>query len=397
MNRWCVGLLAWVAVWPPVVAVRADVFVLTNGGQVRGELVNPDESPRRTYVIKTASGQVTLDKSQVQKVVRPTEQQLAYEQIRGKFPDTVDAHWQLAEWCRENRLPNERKAHLERILDLDANHAGARRALGYSQIEGRWVTQEEYMASQGLQRYKGRWRTPQEISELQRKERIDRAEKDWTAKIKLWRGWLDDDRSREARELIRGIDNPAAVKGLAQYLASEPRPQVRTLYIEALGRIGTQDAIHILARAAMEDRVEELRLSCLDQLKPGKHPEAVAVFIDALRSKENAIINRAAVGLAHMEDPRAIGPLIEVLITVHKIKVSEGAPGQIGAAFSPSGGGGLSVGPKTKIVKYTMQNQAVLDALVALSGGANYNFDVRAWKTWFAAQKKPTTLDARRD
>jgi hypothetical protein len=32
-----------------------------------------------------------------------------------------------------------------------------------------------------------------------------------------------------------------------------------------------------------------------------------------------------------------------------------------------------------------------------LTGGTSFNYDVRAWKYWYAAQKKPATLDARRD
>ncbi len=42
----------------------ADIFVLHSRGEVHGKLVNRDESPRKTYVIKTTSGgQVTLPPS----------------------------------------------------------------------------------------------------------------------------------------------------------------------------------------------------------------------------------------------------------------------------------------------------------------------------------------------
>ena len=35
---------------------RADLFVLRTGGQVEGELLNPDEKPRESYVVKTQFG-----------------------------------------------------------------------------------------------------------------------------------------------------------------------------------------------------------------------------------------------------------------------------------------------------------------------------------------------------
>ena len=50
----------------------AEVFVLAGGGQVVGELVNRDESPRRQYVVQVADGaKVTLDATQVEKVLHP--------------------------------------------------------------------------------------------------------------------------------------------------------------------------------------------------------------------------------------------------------------------------------------------------------------------------------------
>jgi len=62
-----------------------------------------------------------------------------------------------------------------------------------------------------------------------------------------------------------------------------------------------------------------------------------------------------------------------------------------------SGGGGLAMGGGPKIFIKHIPNQAVLDALVALTGH-NFNFDQRAWRQWYAAQKKPAaSLDARRD
>jgi hypothetical protein len=85
---------------------------------------------------------------------------------------------------------------------------------------------------------------------------------------------------------------------------------------------------------------------------------------------------------------------------VHKFEIQEGSgnPGQMSAGFSPTGqgGGGLSMGGGKKIIKQPMNNQRVLDALVTLTG-MNFQFDQRAWKNWYATQKKPANIDARRD
>ena len=71
-------------------ASQADVFVLTTGGQVRGELLNKDESPRKTYQIKTPTGgMLAVESDQVKEVVRQTEAEIKYDQIRSRFADTV--------------------------------------------------------------------------------------------------------------------------------------------------------------------------------------------------------------------------------------------------------------------------------------------------------------------
>ena len=59
-------------------------------------------------------------------------------------------------------------------------------------------------------------------------------------------------------------------------------------------------------------------------------------------------------------------------------------------------GAGLGMGSSTKVYQQELQNQPVLDALIVLVGGqVNYQFNIEAWKQWFAGRKK-YTFDARR-
>ncbi|NLE40076.1 MAG: HEAT repeat domain-containing protein, partial [Pirellulaceae bacterium] len=183
---------------------------------------------------------------------------------------------------------------------------------------------------------------------------------------------------------------------LNKYLIEDDRRGAKKLYIDALARINTTDAIKAMTLCAIEDADEEVRLSCLDHLKKEKRPDVVAYFIRMLRDKDNAVINRAAVALAHMKDPSAIRSLIDVLTTEHEYTFTVGKPGGMGASFG-SGGTGLSVGARTETRRVVQKNQAVLDALVVLSGGFNFGFDDRAWRHWHAQQIQREPLDARRD
>lgn len=385
------GLLGWCT------SAAGEVFLLHNGGQVIGEVLNPDQKPRVDYVIKTAGGgQITLDKSQVKQIIYQRPEEVEYERIRPRYPDTVDGQWALAEWCRQRQLLSQRETHLQRILALDPDHEQARRALGYSRVGGQWMTQDEAMLKQGYRRYKGRWRLPQEIELLEQQRKTELAEKEWMKKINTWRAWLDTDKGKTARDNLQAIDDPLAVKGLAQALKEEKRDQARLLFVEALARIGTPQAMKVLAERTLEDPVEEVSLTCLDYLKAKKDVEAVNHFISKLGSKDNAMVNRAAVALRHMGDPSAIGPLIDALVTTHKFKIIVGNPGQTSATFSNAGPGGLSVGGGPKIITRQLANRAVLEALVELTGGINYAFDVQAWKAWYTSQKQRPDLNPRR-
>ncbi len=401
MKWGAVGLLIPLGLVLTTGRAGGDVFVLAHGGRLEGELLNPEEKPRKTYSIRTTDGaSLTLTAAQVQQVVAVRAEEREYEKIRHRYPDTVEGQWALAEWCRQQKLFTQRDTHLERLIELDPNHAEARRALGYSQVNGKWAKQDDVMTQRGFIRYKGRWRTRQEIELMEGQRKQELAEKDWFQKVDRWRSWLGTDRSGAAEESILGIEDPAAVKALAAGLRNDGRQAVRTLMIEALANLGTREALGVLAATAVDDGDQEIRLSCLDYLAKKKDPDAVKFFVGRLRSKDNVMVNRAGIALGSMKDPSAVGPLIDALVTTHKFKVSSTNPGSISTTFGTgpgsSGGGGLSVGGGPKIVTQAMTNQSVLDALVALTG-VNFNFDERAWKYWYASQKRPENLDARRN
>ncbi len=176
---------------------------------------------------------------------------------------------------------------------------------------------------------------------------------------------------------------------------------VRLLYVEALGRINDNAGLGALVTASLYDPDEEVRLSSLDQIVDRHYKPAVKKYVQMLHDKENLLVNRSAYCLGRMQDPEAIGPLIDALVTVHTFKVQKGQPGSTQATFGKSsnggGGGGFTFGGSgVETIKRSFENRAVLEALTALTE-TSFNFDQKAWKKWYAAQRRPTTLDTRRD
>ncbi|MGA2797171.1 MAG: HEAT repeat domain-containing protein [Thermoguttaceae bacterium] len=401
MGRHLLRCLILVLVLNAGYACRAEVFVLANGGRISGELVNRQESPRKQYVVKVAGeGQITLAASQVEQVLKRRSEEDEYERIRPAYPDTIEGQWALAEWCRQKHLPLERETHLKRMIELDPNQIDARRALGYVQVDGQWTTQDELMIERGYKLYKNHWLLPQQIELLESKAKLENARQEWFQNIKRWRGWLGTDRDSQARENFGNITDPMAVKALLVNLRDDASIPARLIYVEALAKINSPDAAMGLAVAAIEDRAEEVRQTCLDRLQTEKRPDVVTYFVSKLRAKDNPTVNLAGIALGRMKDPSSIGPLIDALVTTHKFKIPKaGGDGAMSTTFGngPGGkGGGMSMGGGPTIISKQFANQPVLDALAAITG-QNFTFDQSAWRRWYAAQKKTETIDPRRD
>ncbi|MEA1952593.1 MAG: hypothetical protein U9N87_14530 [Planctomycetota bacterium] len=323
---------------------RSEVFILADGGHIEGRLLNPDQSPRKTYQIETKQGlRVTIDSQKIKKIIKPdaAEKKTTGKKSTGKTPDAV-------------------------------------------------------MEARGYKRYKGRWRSPQEIKSMEKKKEYERAEKSWYVNLRRWSGWLGGPKTEQAQKAIDEIKDPMATAALAAALKTDRRRPARLLYIEALARIGSPAAVKTLAMHALENADEETRLSCLDYLKKRKDPAVTKYFVARLNNKNNPMINRAAFALGKMGDRTAVAPLIDVLISTHQKKVTSGGPGQ-SAGFDNTGGGGMSMGQTTKIYTRHLRNPQVLDALVALTDGVNFDYNEQKWRYWLAEQNKHKPLNARRD
>ncbi len=378
----CVALYGTSTVW-------ADVIILHNGGVVRGQWLNRSASPAATYLIETESGgRLTLDKSQVKEAIRQSPSSFEYEQLAPSVADTADEQWDLAEWCRQRQLIEQRTAHLLRIIELEPDHAAARRALGFSQIGGQWVTTEEWKRKQGYELYRGKWRLAQDIELLKAEHQREQHEREWQGRLKRWRATLGTDKTGESRGAILAIRDPHAVKALAEYLQQEKYRGPKLLYVEVLGEIGNGPAIAALIHASLNDPDEEVFHASVDQLVLLKPPKAVTDYINALKDENNVRVNRAAAALARLGDTTAIVPLIDALVTSHRIVITPAgsSPDAVTTSFS-STGTGFSMGNKTQTGVVRVPNPQVLSALVKLSGGVSFNFDQQAWHNWYAAEK----------
>ncbi|HEY2838364.1 MAG TPA: HEAT repeat domain-containing protein [Pirellulales bacterium] len=401
MKSLSLAVLALGASFTLAPPARAEIFILRGGGKIEGILAPSPESPRDRYVIKfpKTGDQLVLSRDQVKEVHKSNTDLKEYQKHRPEFGDTAEEQWQLAEWCNLHKLPTERTLHMERVIQLNPDHAKARAALGYMRDGGDWKTKDEIQSGKGLVKDKtGTWRPPQQIEDLEREKKTKEAEKKWIVNIRRWRGWMDGDRAAEALAELQQIDDPNATTALINYLKNENDVAVRRLYVDALIRLETPDAVHAMGNYAMDDPDDEVRASCLEYLAKANHPGAVDFFIKRLQHKDNVMVNRAGYALGKMKDQRALRPLIDALVTTHKFQVQTGNGNGMNTGFNNGGGGGgfSFGGGGPQIVDVEKQNPDVHSALTALSG-VNFDYNKRAWKDWLSSQKKTQNVDARRD
>jgi hypothetical protein len=384
-------------------AARADVFLLHNGGQVQGEWLNRSQPSAKAYVIQSSSGRLSLAKDRVAEVVLEQPAVREYARIAPGFPDTVGDQWQIAEWCRERNLKQERALHLRRIIELEPDHVPARLGLGYMHQGGRWVTREQKLQEQGYEFYQGRWRIVQEIELLEQRQKRDQAENEWRGRLHRLREALARDSSGKTYQKIAELRDPRAAPAVAELLAKERRRPVRLLYVEVLGGIASSEALQILVASSVNDRDEEVRFASLEQIRRLRPPGIAGSYIGMLRGNDNMRINRAAFALGELGERTAIEPLIEALVTIHEQKVRIGGSSDaVSTTFSKDslGGGGASFtsGGTTEVVRVAVQNPAVLTALVRLTRGPSFEYNQYAWRNWYSLEKsRLEAIDARRD
>lgn len=389
----------FVCAWTRVIS--ADTFLLQSGGQIEGQWLNRHEQPLLRYDVLAGQVRLSLPVDQVREVRVASGAQQAYRARAEATPDTAAAQWELAEWCRKNGLSSERQVHLRRVLELNPEHAEARRALGYQFLGGRWVTRADVRRDQGYELYRGKWRTAQEIDILEEHARQELAEKEWLARLTRWRRDLEQrERKAQAMAALTQVRDPAAARPLGVLFAREPWRAMKFTYADLLVAIDTPVAHEVLLERMLADPDDEVFYGCLERLVRLRPPQATSKLVEALRHNDNRRVNRAAIALGKLQDRSAISPLIDALRTTHTQVLTRPRAEQATAATFTSEGTYFKQGDGPKLIVNHVQNQPVLDALAELTG-VNFGFDQAAWRYWLAQERKAgqaadASLDVRR-
>lgn len=405
----------------PTGAAWGDLIKLKNGGELRGRIQQRRTGPAENQptTIRTLSGAlVVVDPAEIEFVTRRSLKVEHYESRARATPDTVEDQWELAEWCRRNRLTTQRDEHLERVVELAPDHEEAHRALGHMLQDGEWTSRDAIMKAQGYVKYRGRYVSAQELESIEENESEREAEYQWYKKIRLWYGWLDRaDRQGQGEAKLLGVDHPDAVRALAQFFAEEKDVARRSMYVDILSRIPGDKSVEALVRQSLNDPESHIRQAAFEGLSADQFDVAYQYYLEALSDENNMVLQRAASALGDIANMQAIPHLIDALVTTHRYRVqirdttktiAFGADGsfRMGAqpiVLPPEIELGLRTGQfpngvvyidnspraptRTVTIKQEHENSEVRRALRKLTG-QNFGYDRRDWALWWASQKQ---------
>lgn len=399
--------------------VQADLVKLVNGGELRGKIIAPTEIRDRIRLETLTGAIVVVERTETQFVTTRSLAVEEYETRSRKVEDTVEAHWELAEWCRQKGLAKQREAQLIRVTELDPDHDKAQSILGRVWHKGAWIDRDELMTSQGYVKYKNKYITPQELEVIENTAEELEREKGWFQKVRLWHGWLDghhENKRAQALTNLKGIDDPNAAPAVIKFMATDSRTAIREMGVEILVRISGGKAITGLVKLALFDDSPDIRSAALGGIRREDYERAQKAFISALKNDSNLIVCRAAIALGQIGDGNAIGPLIDSLMTAHVYQVSADIPNNQTYSFSTDGNFASNTSsippavldavragqllppivvqasdtptpPKRMVnVRIEHYNAESLHALAKLTQ-QNFGYDKRTWQLWWAAEK----------
>ena len=156
--------LAWILVL--ALPAAADEVVLRNGAVLSGIVREQGD----TVVVEVDFGTMTFRKTEVRSIRKSEDPMKEFEQKLQKATDARSLY-DLALWAREKGLGTKAGDLFRKVLTLDRDHEGARKALGFEKVDGRWLEGDDLQVARGLLKYNGRWLPKDTVEKLQEAEK----------------------------------------------------------------------------------------------------------------------------------------------------------------------------------------------------------------------------------
>lgn len=145
--------------------LRADEVYLKGAGVLSGRIVEQTET---TIKVDVGDGKIGVPMSRVERIVKGRSPLDEYDDRASKLGPKDARGWRsLGRWASEQGLSSQSRHAYQNVLSSTPDDPEAREALGFVQIDGRWLTEEDGYRARGYVKHEGEWMTPAEAQSEQ--------------------------------------------------------------------------------------------------------------------------------------------------------------------------------------------------------------------------------------
>jgi tetratricopeptide (TPR) repeat protein len=154
----------------------ADQVFLKDAGSITGKIV---EQTATVVRVDVGGGIIGVPADRVLRIEKGRCALDDYNDQAGKLaPDDLEGWKKLGRSANKQGLGTQARDAYKKALTIAPNDAEANTALGFVQLGGKWVTQEESYRARGYVQYEGEWMTSAEAQLAETRYANDKARRD---------------------------------------------------------------------------------------------------------------------------------------------------------------------------------------------------------------------------
>jgi hypothetical protein len=207
--------------------------------------------------------------------------------------------------------------------------------------------------------------------------------------------------SRSAQAELLRIEDPDALPALARYLATNRQESARQLFVMIARGIRGPKAVYYLVAVSLYDPSPQDREEARKAIGSERADFARPLYIEALKTRDQALATLAAKGIAQIGDPNgdSIPYLIDAMV-FRSAQPVELSPSRVFLLTCPSCAESRAVAltfhieeklPSNEPLPVKDRNLAVMETLSKLTD-RKLGYNREEWRSWWATEKKNRDL-----
>ncbi|MDB4534558.1 HINT domain-containing protein [Vicingaceae bacterium] len=316
-----------------------------------------------------------------------------YEAFRKGLPDTEEGNLSIANWCRDNSLDQQERAHLNRVVWHNPNNVDARRRAGFVRSNNRWILESD-LADQ--------------LADYQ--TTADRYN-EWSKRIRRIQSFANSGseiRRRKAIEKIQELDDAGSNVALEYMLGGHSEP-VALAVVNKIAESFEVESTDALSRFAVFNPWKSARDAAATALKDREKYDYVPTMLASMSTPVISRFqvvpgNRGSLVYRHLffQEGQNENRVVEIDVIYERNR----RPGTVGIDSLQRSIADIQASSQQNLMAQQMQNlnsgqtNARITSALRIATEQEFGLDARAWWNWwndfneiYLAGSKPVTSE----